>query len=145
MTRILSGCMIWLLCSNLALPAIAQTRDRRMNDLILEMSKLKSTVADQDQRIAELEKTVKALQASTLPGTIPPATPAWRLAPNWTLIKQGMSRVQVKEILGPPTKESTVLDVDTWYYATDSRSTTTMNGSVRFTGDRVTAMIPPAF
>ena len=169
MVRILSGCMIWLICSILVPRATAQTRDSQANDLALEVSQLKQKIADQDERIAQLEKSMKAMQengaravnvadailkleaavrdlkAIPAPGPIPSLTPPWYSASNWNLLTQGMSRQQVAEILGPPTKASTVLDVDTWYYSTDSRAPRALNGSVTFTGDRVTAMMPPAF
>jgi hypothetical protein len=167
MVRILSGCMIWLICSIPIPPATAQTKDSQPNDLALEVSQLKQKIADQDERIAQLEKAMKAMQengakaiadailkleaavrdlkAVPPPEPIPSLTPPWSSASNWSLVTQGMSRPQVAEILGPPTKESTVLDVDTWYYSTDSRATRALNGSVTFTGDRVTAMMAPAF
>ncbi len=167
MVRILSGCTIWLICSISIPPATAQTKDSPPNDLALEVSQLKQKVANQNERIAQLEKAMKAMQengaraiadailkleaavrdlkAVPAPGPIPSLTPPWYSASNWSLLTQGMSRTQVAEILGPPTKESTVVDVDTWYYSTDSRATRALNGSVTFTGDRVTAMMPPAF
>jgi len=167
MVRILSGCMIWLICSIPIPRATAQRTDSQPNDLTLEVSQLKQKIADQDERIAQLEKAMKAMQengaraiadailkleaavrdlkAIPAPGPIPSLTPPWYSSSNWSLLMQGMSRTQVADILGPPTKESTVVDVDTWYYSTDTRATRALNGSVTFTGDRVTAMMPPAF
>ena len=158
-----------MICSILIPRGTAQTRDSQPSDLTLEVSQLKQKIADQDERIAQLEKAMKAMQengaraaniadailkleaavrdlkAVPAPEPIPTLTPPWYSASNWSLLTQGMSRTQVAEILGPPMKESTVLDVDTWYYGTDSRATRALNGSVTFTGDRVTAMMPPAF
>jgi hypothetical protein len=169
MVRTVSGCMIWLICSILILPATAQTKDSEPKDLTLEVAQLKRKIADQEVRIAQLEKAMKAMQengsragniadailkleaavrdlkAIPAPQPIPPLTPPWYSASNWNLLMRGMSRSQVEEILGPPSSESKVMDVDTWYYSTDSRATTTLKGSVTFTGDRVTVMIPPAF
>ena len=169
MVRILSGCMIWLICS-ISLPrGAAQTKDNELSDLTLEVTQLKQKIADQDERIAQLEKAMKAMQengvkagniadailkleaavrdlkAVPAPEPIPALTPPWYSPSNWSALTQGMSRTQVAEILGPPTKQTTVTDVDTWYYSTDSRATRALNGSVTFTGDRVTAMMPPAF
>jgi len=94
----------------------AQARDHHSCDLTLEVSQLKSKIADQEKRIAQLEKSLKALQDSSartgniaeailklegavkdlkavpLPGPIPPVAPAWHSASNWNVIKQGMSR-----------------------------------------------------
>jgi len=133
----------------------------------LEISQLKRKNADQEQRIAELEKAVKALQensartahiAETIlkleaavknlkaippPGPIPAVAPAWNSASNWNLIKPGMSRAQVVEILGPPTSETSVIDTQTLYYGDATASQPA--GSVTLTGDRLTTMVPPAF
>src|SRR5580658_4441401 len=94
-----------LLYLTLPLAAMAQTRDPRVDTLTTEMAQLKRTVADQDQRIAELEKTVKALQAIAMPKPerIPAPTPPWQSETSWNKIKPGMSEAQVVEILGPPT------------------------------------------
>jgi outer membrane protein assembly factor BamE (lipoprotein component of BamABCDE complex) len=125
--------------------ATAQTRDPRVDDLTKETAQLKRTIADQERRIAELEKTVKALQGVAAPssGRIPPDTPPWHLASNWNLITKGMSEAQVVGILGPPTSLQSVTDVRTLFYQPDSRSSTSLNGSVTLTDDRVTASVPP--
>ena len=136
-----------LLYLTLPLGAMAQVHDPRVDALTTEVAQLKRTVADQDQRIAELEKTVKALQAIAMPKPerIPAPTPPWQLASSWTQIKPGMSEAQVVEILGPPTHSDTVTDVRTLYYQPDPHSTTTLTGSVTLMDDRVTTMVPPAF
>ena len=166
MTRIPPSCIIWLSCE-LFMPAQAQTRDHQLNDLPLAVSQLKAKTADQEERIAQLEKTVKALQASSAkigdiaeailklegavkdlkavpsPTPIPRVIPPWHSAANWNLVKQGMSRAQVVEILGPPTKETSVIDTQTLYYG-DSAAPR-LAGSVTLVGDRLTMMMPPAF
>lgn len=125
----------------------AQTRDSRLDKLAMDTAELKRTVADQDHRIAELEKTVKMLQAAAapVPSPIPNPTPAWTKASSWTLIKPGMSEAQVVEILGPPTTEQSAIDKRTLYYQPDPHSTSTLSGSVTLTDDRVIATAPPAF
>ena len=167
MARIPSGCIIWLSCGLLVLPTIAQTRDHRLSDLTLEVSQLKSKTAEQEERIAQLEKAVKVLQESGArtsniteailklegavrdlkaipqPGSIPPVVPTWHSASNWNLVKPGMSRTQVVEILGPPTKETSVIDIQTLYYGDSAASR--LAGSVTLVGDRLTTMIPPTF
>jgi hypothetical protein len=127
--------------------AIAQTRDPRVDELTKQTAQLKRTIADQEARIAELEKAVKSLQSAAQPAPtpIPSETPAWYKASNWIQIKTGMSEAQVIEILGPPTTVNASIDTRTLNYASDARSTTTLNGRVTLTGDRVIAMIPPAF
>jgi len=167
MFRILSGCLIWLICAILIPPATAQTKDRQPNDLTLEMSQLKGKIADQQERIAQLEKAMKAMQdngaragniadsilkleaavrdlkAVPAPGPIPTLTPPWHSASNWNLVMQGMSRAKVVEILGPPTSDTSVMDTQTLYYSDSAAARLT--GSVTFVGDRLTTMVPPAF
>jgi hypothetical protein len=127
--------------------AIAQTRDPRVDELLKETAQLKRTIADQEARIAELERAVKALQtaAAPLPQRIPAETPPWHRASNWILIKAGMSESQVVEILGPPTSVDSSIDRRTLNYAPEANSTSTLKGTVTLIDDRVTAMTPPAF
>jgi outer membrane protein assembly factor BamE (lipoprotein component of BamABCDE complex) len=140
-----------LVATNLLLlacgPAMAQTRDPRVDDLTKETAQLKRTIADQERRIAELEKTVKALQGAVTPATarIISDTPAWRVPSNWSLIRKGMSESQVMEILGTPTSVQSAIDTRTLLYTPDSRSGTTLNGSITLTDDRVIASTPPNF
>ena len=140
-------CVASLFCVTLAGIAAAQSRDPRVDELKKETAQLKSVLADQERRIAELEKIVKALQAGANPAPtpIPSPTPPWHQASNWNQIKKGMSEAQVVEILGPPTRVDSSIDVRTLVYQPDSHSTTTLNGSVTLTDDRVTATKPPAF
>jgi hypothetical protein len=127
--------------------ATAQTRDSRVDDLTKEVAQLKRRIADQDARIAELERAVKSLQlaAAPLPAPIPSETPAWHRPSNWTQIKKGMSEAQVVEILGPPTSVDSSIDKRILLYTPDSSSTSTLQGSVTLVDDRVIAMTPPAF
>jgi hypothetical protein len=144
MQRTLIGVgLLFLMCGI----ATAQPRDPRVDELTKQTAQLKRTMADQEGRIAELEKAVKLLQSAVLPlpTRIPAETPPWHRASNWTLIKSGMSEAQVVEILGPPTSVNASIDTRTLNYASDARSTTTLNGSVTLTGDRVIAMAPPTF
>ena len=165
MVRLPSGCMIWLICS--ILPTTAQTNDSQPNDLALEVSQLRQKIADQEDRIAQLEKAMKAMQengaragniadailkleaavrdlkAIPAPGPIPALTPPWHSASNWNLLMQGMSRAQVVELLGPPTRETSVIDTQTLYYGDSAAARLT--GSVTLEGDRLTKMVPPAF
>jgi hypothetical protein len=147
MSRNPAICRVWLLYLTLPLIAMAQAPDPRIGELKKEAALLKITIADQERRITELERIVKALQpvAAPVPTTIPAPIPPWLLAPNWILIKKGMSEAQVLEILGPPTSVDSTVGVRTLLYQPDSRATTPLNGAVTLTVDRVTALVPPAF
>jgi len=110
-----------------------------------EVAQLRRTVAEQDRRIAHLEHDLKALQIDTVPGPIPPLAPAWLSPSNWGLIRAGMSRTQVVEILGPPTRETAVMDVQTLYYNRGPGSTSMLSGTITLAADRLTEMTPPTF
>jgi SmpA / OmlA family len=127
--------------------AMAQTRDPRVDELTKETAQLKRKIADQEGRIAELERAVKVLQsaAAPLPAPIPSPTPLWHRASNWTQIKVGMSEAQVVAILGSPTNVDSSIDKRTLLYEPDASSTSPLKGSVTLIGDRVTGMTPPAF
>jgi outer membrane protein assembly factor BamE (lipoprotein component of BamABCDE complex) len=127
--------------------ATAQTRDPRVDELTKEVTQLKSRIADQDARIAELEKAVKFLQstAAPMPAPIPSVTPDWHRPSNWTQVKKGMSEAQVVEILGPPTSVDSSIDKRILLYTPDASSTSTLKGSVTLIDDRVAAMTPPVF
>jgi uncharacterized coiled-coil protein SlyX len=163
------GGMIWLICSTLIPPATAQAKDSQPSDLTLEVSvsQLERKIADQEDRIAQLEKAMKAIQedgarasniadailkleaavrdlkAIPAPEPIPPPTPPWHSASNWSVLLQGMSRALVVEILGPPTRETSVMDTQTLYYSDSVAAKLT--GSVTLEGDRLTKMVPPTF
>lgn len=140
---------IVITASSIATPTlVAQSRElrnRQFDELTQDIAQLKKTIAEQDRRIAQLEKDVRALQISAVPGPIPPLVPAWHSASNWNLIKVGMSRAQIVEILGPPTREGNVMDVQTLYYNPGASSTSTLSGTITLVGDRLTEMTPPAF
>jgi hypothetical protein len=138
----------------LAIPAPAQqarepqqARDPKFDALTAEVAQLKQTVADQEQRIALLERAVRSLQAvvAPVPERIPAPTPAWQSASNWNLIKPGMSAAQVTQILGPATLDNTVDDTRTLSYQPGPDSAGTLKGSVTLMDDRVISMLPPAF
>lgn len=127
--------------------ALAQSQDPRIDQLEEETAQLKTTVAEQGRRITELENTLKALQAVLTPmlKPIPPPTPPWQEPSNWTLLRPGMSEVQVVEILGPASGVEAETDVRILLYETGSSAVRTFKGSVTLTDDRVTAAQPPKF
>jgi hypothetical protein len=153
MLRNLLVCCIGLLYLTQApaLPAQAapaQARDPRVDQLTKDTDELKHTVADQEKRIADLEKTVKMLQAQAAPpppAPIPNPTAPWTSAANWSRVKAGMSEADVVEILGPASSVTSVEDSRTLYYQPGPSSTSTLSGTVTLKDDRVTAMSPPAF
>ncbi len=102
---------------------------------------------DQERRISELEKTVRQLQAALAPAPkrIPSPTPLWLMPVNWGFVKRDMSEEHVVELLGPPARIQSVMDVRILYYQPDAKSTTPLHGSVTLKDDRVIALEPPDF
>ncbi len=137
--------VMWLLFLTFPLTAMAQARDPRVDVLTTEVTQLKSSIADQEQRIAALEKTVKALQvvAAPVPERIPAPTPPWQSASNWNPDQARDVGGAGGGVAGDATES--VTDMRTLLYKPDPRSTTTLSGSVTLMDDRVTATMPPAF
>jgi hypothetical protein len=161
MYRAIAVSVIWLV----TLPCFGQTRaneargnetrDRRLEDARIDITLLKRVVKEQDRRIAELESLVKTMRgveaekvdnnsAVTLPSK-PSVKLPWQLPSNWSLIKTGMSRAQVEEILGPPISVDSVIDYQTLIYQGYIPATGALSGSVRLTDDRVAQVLPPGF
>jgi outer membrane protein assembly factor BamE (lipoprotein component of BamABCDE complex) len=121
-----------------------------------DITLLKRLVKEQDRRIADLEKTIKALQAAPPPDPPKPAVeervkpiippPARWLNPlAWGQLRVGLSRVQVEEILGPPTSVESVIDYQTLIYKGDIAGRGTVTATIKLTDDRVSQITPPDF
>jgi len=146
--------LVWLTTSPFCL---SQTRDRRLEDALVDVAILKRVVKEQDRRIAELEKTVKVLQTPTAANPEKPASeervknttkaPAarWHNSLAWSLIREGMSRAQIEEILGKPASVESVIDHQTLVYKGDVPGSGLLTGTVKLTDDRVSQVNPPAF
>jgi hypothetical protein len=133
-----------------------QTRDRRLEDAQADIRLLKRVVDEQARRITQLEKAVKVLEAAATAGTEkpaedrtrvrkPPAVPRWQVPDAWTLIKTGMSRMDVEAILGPPTSVDSVIDYQTLYYKGAAAGGDMLSGTVKLTDDRVSQVDAPDF
>jgi hypothetical protein len=77
---------------------------KRLDDSVKEIAVLKRMAADQDRRIAGLERTVRAQQSAILAAARPVPTIPWKTPEGWAAVKMGMSRAQVVEILGEPNR-----------------------------------------
>lgn len=142
---------LWLAPSQ----CFSQARDRRLDEALVDITLLKRLVKEQDRRIADLEKTVKALQAATdtpKPAAEERVRPAVRLPVArwlnplaWGQIREGLSRAQVEEILGPPTSVDSVIDYQTLNYKTDIPGRGGVFAAIKLTDDRVSQITPPDF
>lgn len=147
--------LIWLATSPFC---FSQTRDRRLEEALVDITLLKRVVKEQDRRIVDLENTVKALQTGTAANPEKPAgddrakiagkpsaTVPWQIPFAWSRIKAGMSRAQVEEILGPPISVDSVIDYQTLVYKGDVPGAGVLTGIVKLTDDRVSQVNPPEF
>jgi len=144
--------------------AVGQTKDRKSEDALVDITLLKRLVKDQEKRISDLEKTVKALQQSIPAASAganvarPAPTPEERAKPvvkppvarwhdplNWSQIREGLSRAQVEEILGKPTTIDSVIDFQTMVYKGDVPGVGMLSGTIKLTDDRVSEVNPPNF
>ena len=145
--------LLWLAPSQ----CFSQTRDRRLDEALVDITLLKRLVKEQDRRIADLEKTVKALQTSTVADppksaveervrpVVRPMAARWLNPLAWGQIRQGLSRAQVEEILGPPTSVESVIDYQTLIYKGDIPGARTVGGAIKLTDDRVSQITLPDF
>jgi hypothetical protein len=118
-----------------------ETPDPRLDDAVKEIALLKRMAADQDRRIASLERTVRSPQNAILAVTRRAPTISWRTLEGWAAVKIGMSRDQVVEILGEPNSADAVIDRQTLSY----KDAATPVGHVVITDDRVSEVASPRF
>ena len=162
MPRKIAACALAMIGIAVSLPCFGQTtsgqsRDRRLEATETEITLLKRLIREQDRRIAELEKTVKALHAANAvteepvaheaakTASVKPLAARWHNPLAWTQIREGLSRAQVEEILGKPTSVEAVVDYQTLYYKGDVPGSGAVAGIVKLTDDRVSEVTPPAF
>jgi hypothetical protein len=133
------------------------SRDRRLEAAETDIGVLKRSIREQDRHIAELEKTIKSLQAAitadaekptpreVAKAVLKPAALRWQNPLAWAQIKEGLSRAQVEEILGKSTSVESVIDSQTLFYKGEVPGSGTVAGVVKLTDDRVSEITPPAF
>jgi hypothetical protein len=148
MPHVLRVAVITVICLGASNGLSGQTPDRRLDDAInrlddsaKEIAQLKRIAADQDRRIASLERTVRLQQTAMLAAARPVPTIPWRTIEGWAAVKIGMSRDQVVEILGEPKSTDSVIDRQTLFY----KDGTTPIGQVVITDDRVSEVASPRF
>ena len=103
-----------------------------------ERPSLEERVAELERRVTDLEQALGRLSSTRLPtgqDDRVEKVPAWRLREIWrTKLKWGMSKDQVRAILGEPDRiEATSLGGDVWYYGYPGGGTVSFdkNGALR--------------
>ena len=129
MLRIFPVGAVGLACLVMSCGLSAQTPETRSDDSAKEILVLKRTVADQERRIAMLERTVTSMQNIVLAASRNSSRPP----EGWAALKMGMSRALVVDILGEPKTTESVIDRQTLLYM-DANG---LVGKVIITDDRV--------
>jgi hypothetical protein len=127
------------------------SREYRPDKDRADLARLKRVVKEQHRRIADLENSLKVLQLTVngnpnlVKATSKPAAKLPRRVPSaWSLIKVGMSRTQVEELLGVPVSVDSVIDSQTLIYQGYISGTGALSGFVKLTDARVTQVNPSA-
>lgn len=137
-------------------PCFSQSTDQRLSDALAEITLLKRVVAEQDRRIAELEKAVGVLQRAAKPDapmleTVPQpsadqGSAPWKSTSVWKRLKDGMSRSQTEAILGKPTSvEGAGTSFVTLFYKGEVRGSGSVTGTVKLMDDRIWEVNIPVF
>lgn len=146
MPRILA---LGLLFLTVLSPSFGQQSDRRSEDVLAEIKLLKRVVAEQDRRIANLEKALDTSRLGAIAGpqssgapdpiTVAQSTNStpWKTPLAWSKIKNGMSRAQVTVILGRPTSVDTVFNFQSLFYQGEVLGSGSVTGTVKLMDDRV--------
>jgi hypothetical protein len=153
MPRVLA---LGLLLLSVLSPSFGQQSDRRIEDALAEITLLKRVVAEQDRRIATLEKTLDTSRLGAVVGQQSSGTPdhvagtqattstPWKTPSVWSLIKRGMSRAQVVAILGQPTSVDG-RNYQTLLYRGEVSGSPSVTGRVILVDDQVWLVNMPVF
>jgi hypothetical protein len=146
-----------LMLLSMLLPSYGQQSDRRIEDALAEITLLKRVVAEQDRRIAGLEKALGTSRLGAVSDPLSPGAPGrvaasqattstpWKTPSVWSLIKKGMSRAQVVAILGQPTSVNVVSILQTLFYRGEVSGSASVTGTVELMDDRVLQVNVPVF
>jgi len=98
-------------------------------DLGTRVAALEKTVADLKARVAVLEKSSSGSKAEASPKSQEP----WREKSNWRALLKGMTKEEVKKVLGDPGKISN-LSSEVWYYPSGLGGSVAFDSSGKLTG-----------
>ncbi len=115
MRRALRTCVGFLIFLGPILGQTPRPADPRLEEALKEIATLKRSSAEQDRRIAGLERSVRSLENALVNLRTPPVISS-RTAEGWAAVKIGMSRAQVVDILGEPQINDSVIDRQTLTY-----------------------------
>jgi hypothetical protein len=129
-------------------PSFGQQSDQRIEDALAEITLLKRVVAEQDRRIATLERArdtsgIGAIADPRSSGALDRVTARqatisapWKTPSVWRRIKEGMSRAQVVAILGQPASIDAISNYQTLFYRGEVSGSGSVTGTVKLYDDR---------
>lgn len=138
-----SLCLAFLLSS---VPLLAQAADEgRVSFLEQEVRNLQRQVQSLTRQVEQLTTRPERL-APRAPASAPAALPpsdAWVSAAKWQRLRNGMSELEVVELLGPPTSMRAENGARVLLYAMEIGSSGFLGGSVTLRDRAVTAFRKP--
>lgn len=132
--------------------AVAQSAsaadDFKVIKLEQDVRRLEQQVRDLSRQVAELRRisgpSIDQAAASREVAAPPSTSPLWLQAKNWQRLKNGMSELQVIDILGPPTStRAAETDNRVLLYALEIGIGSFLSGSVELRDRRVVEIKPP--
>jgi len=100
---------LFILSAVLATPVFAQDLNKKVKELEQKLARL-------EQRIAQLEGIILQLQKNQAKSVVG-SPDRWKDKASWRLLKKGMNKDDVRQILGEPPKiVANIHYGDIWYY-----------------------------
>ncbi len=101
--------LLIVLAAGFSTPLFPQNLNQKINELEKKITQL-------EQRVAKLEEMILQLQKNPAK-PVAPSPNKWKDKANWRLLKKGMNKSEVEQILGaPPKVVPNVHYGDIWYY-----------------------------
>jgi outer membrane protein assembly factor BamE (lipoprotein component of BamABCDE complex) len=107
--RLFSGLGILVILAIFSTPVFSQSLDQKVKEL-------EKKIAQLEQRIVKLEETIVQLQKSQAKPAVSSPN-KWKDKANWRLLRKGMTKNDVEQVLGtPPKVVANAYYGDIWYY-----------------------------
>jgi hypothetical protein len=116
--------------------------EQDMRNLERQVQELSRQLGDAQRQIAQLGGRPVTRTDRSAPAAVDSSTP-WLDVENWDRLRQGMTELQVIELLGPPTSMRAEGDARTLFYAMEIGSNGFLSGTVRLEGRKVANVQKP--
>jgi hypothetical protein len=116
--------------------------EQDMRNLERQVQELSRQLSDAQRQIAQLGGRPVARTDRSAPAAVDTSTP-WLDVENWDRLRQGMTELQVIELLGRPTSMRAEGDARTLFYAMEIGSNGFLSGTVRLESRKVADVQKP--